>query len=469
MKNYLLPIALFGSINLISYVAPAVALSPVEIQKIAKQTTVQITGCDLGSGVIIQKNGNTYTVLTVAHAVKKSGCQVTTPDDTKYQVAQVKTFPNQVDLAAFTFTSNKNYSVAKLIDNSDRVEATETIYVSGFPLSSAIGTSVFSIVKGDVVANPANKQQGKGYSLIYTNSTLPGQSGGPVWNDKGEVIAIHGQGDVDTKLQTTMNDNVRVKTGYNLGITVNTFTKLATAVGIGGYTPVVVAAQPKPVDDLIASAIQKESKGDYQGMVADMDRAIAIEPQRGVLYFNRGVAKNGLKDIKGAISDYGRAISLDPNDAGAYKNRSFLKSELGDNQGAIDDASRAIALKPNDFKAYNLRSIAKIRLGDKRGAISDANRAIALNSSDSSAYVLRATAKVMSGEYQGGLADLNRAIVLNPDDGTSFQLRGALKSLLKDKRGAIADLRQAAKLYQQQGKTDNYQKVIAEIDRLGGS
>jgi tetratricopeptide (TPR) repeat protein len=468
MKNYLLPIAIFGTIAQISYVSPAVALSPVEIQRIAKQTTVQITGCDFGSGVIIRKNGSTYTVLTVAHAVKKSGCEVATPDDSKYQVSQVKTFPD-VDLAVFTFTSNKNYPVAKLIDNSDRVEAAETIYVSGFPLSTAINSSVFTFVKGDVVANPANKQQGKGYSLIYSNNTLPGQSGGPVWNDKGEVIAIHGQGDVDTKLGKTVNDNVRVKTGYNLGITVNTFTKLATVVGIGGYTPVAVAAKPKPVDDLIASAIQKESQGDYSGMVADMDRAIAIEPQRGVLYFNRGVAKNGLKDIKGAISDYDRAISLNPNDTGAYKNRSLLKSELGDNRSAIDDASRAIALKPNDFKAYNLRSIAKIRLGDKRGAISDANRAIAINASDSSAYVLRATAKVMSGEYQGGLADLNRAIALNPDDGTTFQLRGALKSVLKDKQGAIADLRQAAKLYQQRGKTDNYQKIMAEIDRLGGS
>jgi hypothetical protein len=68
MKNYLLPIALFGSISLVSHLKPALALSPVEVQRIAKQTTIQIAGCDMfGSGVIIRKNGNTYTVLTVAH------------------------------------------------------------------------------------------------------------------------------------------------------------------------------------------------------------------------------------------------------------------------------------------------------------------------------------------------------------------------------------------------------------------
>jgi S1-C subfamily serine protease len=231
----------------------AVALSPVEVQKIAKQVTVQITGCGFGSGVIIRKQGSTYTVLTVAHTVKQSGCQVTTPDDAKYPVANIKTFPYSVDLAVFTFTSSTNYPVAKLIDNSDRVDAGETVYVSGFPLSSSISTSIFTFVKGDVVSNSSTKQQGKGYSLIYSNNTLPGHSGGPVWNEKGEVIAIHGQGDVDTKLAKTINDEVRVKTGFNLGITVNTFVKLATAAGIGGYTPVVVAAKPKPVDDLIAT------------------------------------------------------------------------------------------------------------------------------------------------------------------------------------------------------------------------
>jgi Flp pilus assembly protein TadD len=469
MKNYLLPTALCGSLSLVSYILPAIALSPVEVQRIAKQTTVQITGCDFGSGVIIRKNGNTYTVLTVAHNFKQKGCEVTTPDATKYQVARVKTFPNNVDLAVFDFTSSKNYPVAKLIDNSDRIEATETIYVSGFPLSTAINKSVFTIVKGDVVANPSTTQQGKGYSLIYSNNTLPGHSGGPVWNDKGEVIAIHGQGDVDTKLQATVNENVRVKTGYNLGITVNTFAKLATAAGVSGYALVAVAPKSKPVDDLIASAILKERAGDYRGMVADMDRAIAIDPKNATLYYNRGVAKNGLKDPQGAISDYDRTIALKPNDVDAYNNRSIIKSSLGDNAGAIADSNRAIALKPNEAKSYNIRGIAKVQSGDLKGAIEDASRTIALAPNNSWAYLLRSVAKIQSGNPQGGLTDLNRAIAINPQDGSSFQLRGALKSLLKDKPGALADLRQAAKLYQQQGKTASYQKVTVEIERLRGS
>jgi tetratricopeptide (TPR) repeat protein len=546
MKNYLLPTALFGIAVLVSQSVPVAAISPVEVQRIAKQTTVQITGCDFGSGVIIRKNGNTYTVLTVAHNFKKSGCEVTTPDDAKYQVAQLKKFPNQVDLAVFTFTSTKTYAVAKLIDNSDRVEALETIYVSGFPLSTAINSSVFTIVKGDVVANPATKQQGKGYSLIYSNSTLPGQSGGPVWNDKGEVIAIHGQGDIESSSQGTINTGVRVKTGYNLGITINTFNKLATTAGVNGNTPTIVAtrevstskpipAKPKPVDDLIASALQKESKSDYRGILTDMNQAIAIDAQNSRLYYVRGIAKNNLGDKKGAIEDYNRAlainpnytaaynnrgtakdelgnkkgaiedynraiaidpndamfyynrgnskddlddkqgaiedynraIAIDPNYAKAYSNRGFVKSASGDKQGAIEDYSRAIAIDPNYADAYNNRGNAKNSLGNKTGAIEDFNRVIAIDPNYAKAYYNRGIAKNNLGDKTGAIDDYNRAIAIDLNYANAYYNRGSIKSTLSDKPGAIADFKRAAQIYQQQGKTDDYQDALRRIEKLG--
>jgi tetratricopeptide (TPR) repeat protein len=175
---------------------------------------------------------------------------------------------------------------------------------------------------------------------------LPGHSGGPVWNDKGEVIAIHGEGDVDTKLTKTMNDEVRVKTGFNLGITVNTFVKLATAAGIAGYTPVVVAAKPKPVDDLIASARSKEKKSDYQGMLADMNRKIQLDPKHANAYYNRGLLKdNKLNDFQGALADYNLAIQFDPKFTYAYENRGLLKYyRLNDRAGAIRDVKQAASL-----------------------------------------------------------------------------------------------------------------------------
>jgi tetratricopeptide (TPR) repeat protein len=440
MKNYLLPTALFGTIALVSYVLPAMALSPAEVQQIAKQTTVQITKCDFGSGVIIQKNGNTYTVLTAAHAVKNAGCEIVAPDETRYQVSQVKAFPDRIDLAIVSFSSRKNYPVAKLIDNSDRVEAGETIYVSGFPVSTAINTSVFTFGKGDVVSN-STKPQGKGYSLIYSNNNLLGDSGGPVWNDRGELIAIHGQGDVDNQLQIKIRTDARVNTGYNLGITVNTFARLATATGIRGFTPVVLAAKPKPVDDLIASALVKERDGDYRGMLADLNQALFLDSQNARLYYSRGVAKSMLGN-KDAIGDYNQSIALNLKEASVYNNRGVTKFDLGDKKGAIEDYKLALSLNPNDARAYYNYGNAKVGLGDKKGGLADFNRAIAIDPNLAQAHLSRGMIKSILGDKKGEIEDFNRAITLNPNYTEAYYKRGFAKSELGDKKGAIEDFSQ---------------------------
>jgi tetratricopeptide (TPR) repeat protein len=464
MKNCLLPTILFGSIALISYVLPAAALSPVEIQRIAKQTTVQITGCEFGSGVIIRKNANTYTVLTVAHAVRNSGCMVTTPDNTKYPVERIKTFPNSVDLAVFTFSSNKDYPVAKLIDNSDRVEVGETIYISGFPLSTAIESSVFTSIKGDVVANPSTQQQGKGYSLIYSNNTLPGQSGGPVWNDKGEVIAIHGQGDVDSKSQETINTDVRVKTGYNLGITVNTFNKLAAKVGLSGYTLTTLASRSKQVDDLIASAAVKLKKGDAQGMLGDLDLAISLDPQNARAYSFRGIAKSELGDKQSALTDFDRAIALNPNSENAYVYRGTTKFSLDNKQGALADYDRAITLNPKSEKAYFGRGNVKSKLDDQQGAIADYSQSIAINPKSTNAYYNRGQARLRLDEYAGALADYDRVIAINPNYANAYFSRGIGKSKLGNNQAAIEDFTKAAELFKRQGNATQYRNVIKMLD-----
>jgi tetratricopeptide (TPR) repeat protein len=504
-------IGLIGAIVTIPLVqTSAAALSAVEVERIANQLTIKITSSCVvfGSGVIIRKDGTTYTVLTVAHNFKKSGCQftVTTADNTKYPIANIKKFPNAVDLAVFTFTSTKEYPVAKLIANSDTIGSGENIYVSGFPLSTSINTSIFSFVIGDVISNSSTKQQANGYSLIYSNDTLPGHSGGPVWNDRAEVIAIHGRGDVDNEAANKFSEVVDVKTGFNQAITVNTFTKLANSAGIGGYAPVTAAVIPKsPVDDLVASALANDKKGDYRGTLADMDRAIALAPQQASLYFIRGIAKSRLGDNQGALADLDRLTQLKPNNARAYYIRGVLKiAKLNDTPGALADFNLAIDLKPDYVDAYYDRAILKesksndfqgaladydraiqidpsfakryyrrgnlkfVKLNDSQGALTDYDRAIQIDSSFAKAYYSRALLKIRKlNDSQGALTDYSRAIQLKPDYADAYYNRAILKIVkLKDRPGAIEDMNQAAKIFQQQGNTQNYQKAIDSLKKM---
>jgi tetratricopeptide (TPR) repeat protein len=539
MKNYLSIDAVLVAFALVGDVPSALALSPVQVEQIARQTTIQITKCDWtkptlrerGAGVIIQKNGNTYQVLTVAQAVRTSGCELVTPDGSSYRVDRVQALPNRSDLAVISFTSNKNYPVAKLIDNSNRFVTDEPIYVSNFAAARASDPAVFTLIKGTAIGNSTN-QLDRGYSFIYSHNTRSATSGNPVWNDRGETIAIQGQGDISTQLPAP-NPNARVQTGYNLGIGINTFTRFAAATGIRGYAPIAVA-KPTPVDDLIASAIQKERKGDYRGMLVDLEQGIFLDSQNPRLYYSRGVAKSmlgnkdaiedynfaislnlrdapiynnrgvakaefgdnkgavadyrqaiaidpnyadpyynrgqievGSGDKKGALSDFDRAIALNPNFDRAYLSRGMIKSTLGDKKGEIEDFNRAIALAPNYTEAYYQRGLSRLEAGDKNGAIADFNRTIALNPKQPEAYNERGDAKAQLGDNNGAIADYDRVISLNPSNARAYFNRALIEVKLGNKKGAILDLKKAANRYKQQKQLASYQKAIAQIKQLG--
>lgn len=62
---------------------------------------------------------------------------------------------------------------------------------------------------------------------------------------------------------------------------------------------------------------------------------------------NRGLAKAGKSDYDGVIADCDRVITLNPDFAEAYSNRGLAKAIKGGYDGAIADCDRAIALEPN--------------------------------------------------------------------------------------------------------------------------
>src|SRR4029077_18844208 len=111
--------------------------------------------------------------------------------------------------------------------------------------------------------------------------------------------------------------------------------------------PAVAAAQTSAAaDDYNSRGLAKEAKGDYDGAIADFNRAIELDPKLAIFYTNRGLAKEAKGDLDGAIADYTRAIELDPKQPGAYMNRGLAKEAKGDLDGAIPDFNRANELDP---------------------------------------------------------------------------------------------------------------------------
>ena len=150
--------------------------------------------------------------------------------------------------------------------------------------------------------------------------------------------------------------------------------------------------------------------------------SLSVVPSAGIAqtsasdYFHRGVAENANGDFDGAIADYNRAIELDPRYAAAYSNRGNAKQANGDLDGAIADCSRAIELDPKDPMAHKYRGVAKKAKGDLEGAIADYNRAIELDPKYSAAYFHRGIAKQAKGDLKGAIGDINDAIERNDQD-----------------------------------------------------
>ncbi|MBW4611955.1 MAG: serine protease [Desmonostoc vinosum HA7617-LM4] len=503
--NDLLAPALIGVTVTLVQPQTAVALSSTEVGKIAKAITVQIAHQDSsGTGVIIKKAGNTYTVLTARHVVEaQAKYEIVTPDSQRYQLnySTVQKMPD-VDLAIAQFTSDKNYPVAQM-GNSDASKEGATVYVAGFPqATAAISEVIYNFTDGRVTAN-ATKALRDGYALVYNNDTLPGMSGGPVLNAQGELIGIHGRGDTTENFKVSkQNPNIVVKTGFNLGIPINTFLRLATKAGVDiGITPpnIPKATAPK-ADDFYIQAGNKYDQGDFRGAIADYTQAIKLNPNYLKAYNNRGLARYLLGDHSGAIADFNQSLKINPNDADAYNNRGLVRSAVGDKKGALGDYSQALRFNPNYVLAYNNRGIARNSLDDNQGAITDFNQALKINPKFAEAYAGRGLARYQLkdkqgalkdynqalkinpklapayagrgivrsdlGDKQGAINDFNQSLKLNPNFAPAYTVRGITRFQLGDRQGAIADLQKAADLNLEQGKTEDYQQLLQLIKQI---
>ena len=180
---------------------------PSLVSDIAKQVTVRIfTDNSAGSGVIIKREGNTYTIVTNHHVIDRNSTKlypVMTGDGMTHQ-ATLLSAPQiaHLDMALLQFTSDRPYQVTQ-IGNSNQLSVGEPVFAAGFPnwhqpdslkMSStrAWGSQAFQLTSGSVQMLPS-RTLSQGYQLGYTNDIKSGMSGGPIFNNQGQLIGINGR------------------------------------------------------------------------------------------------------------------------------------------------------------------------------------------------------------------------------------------------------------------------------------
>lgn len=169
-------------------------LSQQQLQQLAKSITVKIlSGEKGGSGILMSKKGQLFTVITSKHVLEANkSAFIHTSDGKKHQaelVKQVK-FENK-DLVLLNFRTQENYKVAPL-GNSSILKEGDKVFAAGFPFEdNASESREFVFRLGRISLLLKSPLQG-GYQIGYTNEIEKGMSGGPILNSEGKVIGING-------------------------------------------------------------------------------------------------------------------------------------------------------------------------------------------------------------------------------------------------------------------------------------
>jgi tetratricopeptide (TPR) repeat protein len=172
------------------------------------------------------------------------------------------------------------------------------------------------------------------------------------------------------------------------------------------------------VDANTERGLGRPGKRGLDESIADLNKAIQLNPNYVEAYNNRGNVKRAQGNLDGAITDYNQASQLDPNDPRPYQNRGFVKGLKGDFEGAIADYDRAIQLDPKNSIVYAIRALANASKGNVEGAIGDYTQALELDQNLAESYFNRGFARQLLGDYEGALSDFLRYDELAPDGRT---------------------------------------------------
>jgi tetratricopeptide (TPR) repeat protein len=193
-------------------------------------------------------------------------------------------------------------------------------------------------------------------------------------------------------------------------------------------------------------ALAYDKLGQQDEALADLSRAIELDPKHANAWNKRGLVYLSLGQQDKALADFARAIELDPKNATAWNNRGLVYAELGQEDKALADNARAIELDPKNARAWNNRGRVYYKLGQDDKALADYSRAVKLDPKLALAWYNRGLVYHRLSHQDKALADYSRAIELDPNYAPACNNRGLVYAELGQEDKALADYSRAIKL-----------------------
>jgi S1-C subfamily serine protease len=342
-------LSIFASIN--GFNQAVIALQPEAIYQKANPAVVFIVALQnrqpvsYGSGVIISSTG---WIITANHVVANQRNVAVKVSEKLYRGAVVARDPNN-DLALIKLQSQERLPSLRLQSIPPTIG--QKIYVIGNPLKleKSFTDGIVSRLEDNGV-------------IQYTAPSNPGNSGGPLLNEDGEVIGV-------------------VSRGRREAPTGNFASGIYFAIPASKIQVLLSNMQRNPAPTrqratYHADGLVQVQKGNYRRAIEYYNQAIRLEPRNANIYVNRARAYLNLKDYQGALEDYNQAIQINPNYSAVYYGRGIVYQLLKNKNKALQDYNSAIRINRNwgnrsIADAYYRRGLVRLDLGDKKSALVD--------------------------------------------------------------------------------------------------
>jgi len=133
-----------------------------------------------------------------------------------------------------------------------------------------------------------------------------------------------------------------------------------------------------------------------------IDQAIALNPNDGVTYSNKGNILKELGRYEEALAALDTAIKLAPTYVEAYSNMGNVLQDLYRYEDALEWYDRAIALNPHYAEAYSNKGNALKLLKRHEEALFNYHQATSINPEFLDAYWHKALVQLPSGDFENG-------------------------------------------------------------------
>lgn len=340
------------------------------------------------------------------------------------------------DLAILKVESIPATSRALKIAAASVEEGDEVRTVGGLPRGNE---ALWGIVRGEVrlVAKRANAHNWHGQMLVTDMASNPGNSGGAILNDRGEVVGV-------------------AESGYagNVALNVTPHTDLAELKAyLAEARPLL---DPKDAATFVKRGQRRLLAGRNDGAAADFSEALKKEKSNVDALIGRGKVFLAKNDAATAIADFDDALKIDDSKMDLHILRGKANAKLNKIDAAVADLSKAIRIDPKSSRGYNERGIVYLDFAKNPGAAAeDFGRAIQADPMDSVLWSNRAIARDSLGHFTEAASDLAEAVKLQPNN-VNYRDRLGRLHLWGDK-----DYESAVKAFIEAQKVDPKNPIVA--------